>query len=712
MAAANTLVIGPGGKVVPVPTEHVTQYAALGYGAANERQVADYERDQQFATPGQQLVTGLEAAGATATFGLSTHLEKAFGVKPEDIEARERVNPIAHGLGTAAGFVVPGLIPGVGELTAPGLIARAGRGVSGIVGAALPEATGLLGKAAARAAELGSGSAIEGGLWATGQVVHERALNPQLSAENALHTIGLGVILGGTLGGALGAATEAVPAAISKAKDIVFGAEKEPGVYAKLAGKFYNEEPQTIQDVIYAKGQTLADSKVRAKFSEQLTKGISDRIAADDTAVKTYWDKIQPSLTDEQHAAFEAVQGAHEDQVDQLFQRFGSGKSGHVSAKEIDTWLKDSIVEGHPLDTDVFDSWHKSSENLHSQIEQAHKYVPTGEYNPEAIKQVTSKTADFIEDARKQASLAQAVERIGSGGEGGIVSGAMQSVLGSAALGSMIPGVGHVVGALAGPIGATKRFLNPTRAAEVLGWFERANTTAEKTLGRSVSELMKPVGEAAERRVGKTAAEIADKFDKETPQLRMLANDPEELMNRVSRATEHFSEHAPTIAQNLQISTSSAVSFIASKIPPSVKEGPLGHEILPTHEAMLKFNRYHDAVNDPLSVIKSPSPEGLETLQTIYPQYLQQARTALLDKITNTRQPIPYQSRMRVSDILGQPADWSMSQPGIQAIQASLLAAKPPPMPMGGTPKGGGKAKAVKFSQHWMTPQQASLSPD
>jgi len=276
----------------------------------------------------------------------------------------------------------------------------------------------------------------------------------------------------------------------------------------------------------------------------------------------------------------------------------------------------------------------------------------------------------------------------------------------------MIPGVGHVVGALAGPVGAAKRYLNPTRAAEVLGWFERANTAAEKSLGRSVSGLMKPVGEAVERRVGKTAAEIADKFDKETPQLRMLANDPEELMSRVSRATEHFSEHAPMIAQNLQISTSGAVSFLSSKIPPSVKDGPLGHEILPTHAAMLKFNRYHDAVNDPLSVIKNPSPEGLETLQTVYPQYLQQARTTLLDKITNTRQPIPYQSRMKISDILGQPADWSLSLPGIQAIQASLLAAKSPPMPMVGTPKGGGKAKAVKFSQHSMTPQQASLSPD
>ncbi len=197
-AVANTLVVGPGGKVVPVPTEHAAQYAALGYGAANERQVADYERDQEFSTPGQQLVTGLEAAGATATFGLSTHLEKAFGVNPEDIETRERVNPIAHGLGTAAGFVVPALIPGVGEVTAPGLISRAGRGVAEAVGEALPQATGLLGRAAARAAELGSGSAIEGGLWATGQVVHERALNPQLSAENALHTIGLGVVLGGT----------------------------------------------------------------------------------------------------------------------------------------------------------------------------------------------------------------------------------------------------------------------------------------------------------------------------------------------------------------------------------------------------------------------------------------------------------------------------------------------------------------------------------
>jgi len=708
---ADILVVGPGGKVVPVPTEHAAQYAAVGYPAANERQIADYKRDQEFSTPGQQLVTGLEAAGSTATFGLSTHLEKALGVNPEDIATRERVNPIAHGLGTAAGFVVPGLIPGIGELTAPGLISRAGRGVAARVGAALPEATGLLGRAAARAAELGSGSAIEGGLWATGQVVHEKALNPQLSAENALHTIGLGVVLGGSLGGALGTATEAVPAAISKAKGIIFGAEKEPGVYAKLAGKFYKEEPQTIQDIIYSKGQTLSNPKVRAEFSKKLAEGLEDRINADNSALDVYEKHIQPTVAEDLHNAVLTNAESHAAKVEDLLEQFGT--KGKLDSRKIDTFLKDTVAEGRPIDTELFDSWHQSSQDLHSQIEAAHKYVPTGEYNPDAVKSVASKTADLVEDARKQASLAQAVERIGSGGEGGIGSLA-ESLGGSMALGHVIPGIGHLVGATLGPVHSAGKLLNPTRAAEVLGWFERANTAAEKALGRSVSDLVKPVGEAVERRVGKTAAQIANKFDKETPPLRMLAGDPEELMNRMSRATEHFSEHAPTIAQNLQITTGNALSFVASKIPPSIKDGPLGHEILPTHAAMLKFNRYHDAVNDPLSVIKNPTPEGLETLQTVYPQYLQQARTALLEKITNTRQPIPYQSRMRISDLLGQPADWSMSQPGIQAIQTSLAATKMPPAtpPMGGTPKGGSKAKAVKHSQHSMTPQQASLQSD
>src|SRR5216683_4915187 len=214
------------GNITELAPDQVKYAGNLGYVPASDEQIKEYELQQKFGSPLEQLKTGLEAAGSALTLGLSTHAERILGVNPEDIAARERINPIAHGIGTGVGIAAPLLLTGgaaapaeagalgaartAAEFTAPSLIAKAGRAVSGAVEGALGEtaAKGVLG----RAATLGAGSALEGAAYSGGQLIHEQALgDPHLTAQKVLAQLGLGAVLGGSLGGALGAAEVGLP---------------------------------------------------------------------------------------------------------------------------------------------------------------------------------------------------------------------------------------------------------------------------------------------------------------------------------------------------------------------------------------------------------------------------------------------------------------------------------------------------------------------
>src|ERR1700687_1663453 len=115
--AEPSLFIDPTGNVTDQAAEDLPYAARLGYVKASPQQVEEHEAEKKYGTVGQQLKTAAEGAASAATFGLSTHAEKILGVKAEDIAAREKHNPIAHGLGTALGIAAPlALTGGAGAL--------------------------------------------------------------------------------------------------------------------------------------------------------------------------------------------------------------------------------------------------------------------------------------------------------------------------------------------------------------------------------------------------------------------------------------------------------------------------------------------------------------------------------------------------------------------------------------------------------------------
>lgn len=188
-------VLNPRGELVSIPHEQLQDALESGYKQADDSHVEHYLKEQKYGTTEQMIKTGLEGAAEAATFGLSTAVEKALGVKGEDIEGRRETNPMTHMGSQALGLAASALIPGVGEAN---LLADAGKGAAAAIGLGGEGIISKIGSAAVK-------NAVETGLFQSGDEVSKMLTqppgqDPTTMAETALTNIGLASLLGGGIG--------------------------------------------------------------------------------------------------------------------------------------------------------------------------------------------------------------------------------------------------------------------------------------------------------------------------------------------------------------------------------------------------------------------------------------------------------------------------------------------------------------------------------
>lgn len=184
-----------------IPHSQLAFAKQQGLQEASAEQLHKYSQEQKFGGAGQQLLTGLEGAASAGTFGLSTGLERAVGVDPEDIKARREVNPIAHGAGQLAGLVGSSLlVPGGG---AAGALEGAGSFGAKALGLGAAEGT------ASKIAQSAVKGAVETMMFEGGDEVSKllSSSNPnevRQITDTALANIGISGLIGGGLGGVIG----------------------------------------------------------------------------------------------------------------------------------------------------------------------------------------------------------------------------------------------------------------------------------------------------------------------------------------------------------------------------------------------------------------------------------------------------------------------------------------------------------------------------
>lgn len=288
-------VIDRGGRTVEVDPDYAALALRHGFYPASPQQIKDYELEKKYGTGLEAVKAGAESAASTLTFGGSTWAEKALGVDPEAIAARERFNPLASGIGTGVGIAGPlaaALVTGGGSavaegagLTAPSLISRAGGAVaSGVESIAGTESAGLgariAGKALARAAQ----GATEGVLYEGGNLVHEAALgDPNEVAEHAFASLARAGALGGVLGGIGGTVEGGVSPLISKAKETLAGlTDKAAGGdgLAKAMASVSGQSEADVEKVIGDRWRLLQTPQEREAYATSLRGAIEDHYNA------------------------------------------------------------------------------------------------------------------------------------------------------------------------------------------------------------------------------------------------------------------------------------------------------------------------------------------------------------------------------------------------------------------------------------------------
>lgn len=209
MAPVN--VYTPDGQIKSIPGEQLGDALQDGYREASDDEVNHHFMEEKYGTSGQQLKTGLEGAASAATFGLSTGIETALGVSPEDIRNRRETNPVSHGAGQMAGLAGSALIPGLGEANAAKALEVTGELGVKAAGLAAAEST---------AAKIGSAAVkgmIENSAFQAGDEVSKMfTRDPAQNIGTAAADVGLAGLLGGVIGGGVGAATPLWQATVGK----------------------------------------------------------------------------------------------------------------------------------------------------------------------------------------------------------------------------------------------------------------------------------------------------------------------------------------------------------------------------------------------------------------------------------------------------------------------------------------------------------------
>ena len=276
MKDAEFHVVDEQGNVSTTQGQHLHDVLNAGLKIEDARDTHHREVTQKYGD--SSLRAFGEAAASSATFGASDVASRLAGVPAADLAGREEANPVASGLGMAAGFV-PGLFTGGAEA---GLAAKSLSMVGKPVAAASKAAAAaekavvstIFKQGAAAGVEKtalrnitekmvagGVGGLVEGMFLGTGQLIHEAALgSAELNAESLLSH----ATVGGLIGGAFGASVGGAIAGLSYA-----GKYAAKGADAALSG-FTNREKAAFEVMGYTPSQIAKTEARRPGFGSDL----------------------------------------------------------------------------------------------------------------------------------------------------------------------------------------------------------------------------------------------------------------------------------------------------------------------------------------------------------------------------------------------------------------------------------------------------------
>jgi hypothetical protein len=393
---------------------------------------------------------------------------------------------------------------------------------------------------------------------------------------------------------------------------------------------------------------------------------------------------------------------------------------------KIKTWLRQAIEAGGERKTEALAAYVEASRKLVDQLEKTHANVGSA-FDAGGLRSLLGKTSTQMEEAQRAARVTAVMQKLAPNvprvpQDAGLLEGL--GTLGAAPLiGSMVAGAGVPAAALG--LGKTALALyesgkNVSKTVATLAKLERINQAAQAHIASAAATAVRGGERAYRAGRGEVTAGIASSFgrdkyeaqrqyDRRVSLVSRLAGDPS-LLEGVLAKHAVLASHAPMTSQALQVSTSRAVAFLASKVPQRPKAGPLAADWKPSPAEVATFNRYFEAVEKPSALLKQAAagtltPEAVEAVRTVHPQTFAQIQQAVLASVAKTK-TIPYRQRLMLSLLVGASLDGTTTPAAMAANQATLAAA--PAKEAAQQAQGLQGASALSLASRAQTPSQAS----
>ncbi len=281
----------------------------------------------------------------------------------------------------------------------------------------------------------------------------------------------------------------------------------------------------------------------------------------------------------------------------------------------------------------------------------------------ESLEEIT--VINQLDDIEKTPALFNAL----SGITAGYIVGDQEGAAVGALLGSAFrPGqtirqlaaIERMTGGITSKIGVAAKAITKTSSQK-----SRVKETA-KALGRAalVPATVKTASYAEGRRRTREKDRATAAVNR-INEISELAGSMTESTERLNNKLDPFYDVIPNIAGRLAGKTVVGVQFLNSKAPqppPSVRFSLTPKKWRPSEAEIMKFERYLNTVDNPLSVLASlqqntVSDEQIETLTVVYPKLYEEMRNIVQDELIGVDQDIPYAARAALAKFLQRPID-------------------------------------------------------
>lgn len=701
--------------------------------------------------------TAAESAADAATFGLSSQFQtKVLGVDPEDIRKRAEFNPVSNVLGQATGVIAPLVASGGTSAAAKG-ISSAGKAVIAAEKANAKISEALIKKVIANsgnkniAKELvkkslakGTGSAVEGAAYGTGQLIREDALGTaDFNAQNLLAYTGSGALLGGTLGSVLplgSAAADKIGATLSKNTGKLFKKVTDPVVdSAKLLGytpaqvhkistknpKFFEEMPAFLRDRLNLKLVDNTDELLKKTYNleKAAIKEMDhvydqvENIAIDKTSLFRTFSKLEDEFIKpyEGMASFKTAIGPVKRIVADL--RAMGQKPGMLTAKD----LRSMRIKMDELGKAYYKSLDPTKG---AEAAFRARTILRDEIN-DVITSINPALGARLKTANKDFHYATEIKK----------SLEKKTLKDKDLIDFKDYVYGGILGAGFGPeallIPAAKKLMESDlkRRVVVLSAIEKSNKLVEKKLSESaknfISSSKKAINPLSVKALMNSPLAYKDKKEPKNKQeayknisekVVEMTTSPEKFAEKMSKSLYNIAQAAPETADAILQNSQKTLEFLNSKMPKNSNplSGPkfMVREYTPSSMEMSKFERYIQVLDNPMSALDeleagTLTREHVEVLKEVYPNLYTRIQQEVSNKVADETK-MDYNKKVQLGILLDITTDPSLISENLMALQANF-AVQPEVDNNGSVPQTATGAAKLDMASRSETPTEQNL---